>query len=146
MIQLHVVFFPSESIELNHKGHRKIDSARPCGEGVYGIVEHGGHTHLAYVLEIPELPGEVQNEFHIDKQGSFVISIKNPSKTSPTYPGIKNKAKYPEHLQAQFQGRHFIPLYSSSFLDFPGSEILLIGASTDLQHVSNQADQGLYSF
>src|SRR3954470_12241741 len=38
------------------RGERKRAPARPAGEGVYAIVRHDGHTHLAYSLELPEKP------------------------------------------------------------------------------------------
>lgn len=46
------------------------------GQGVYSIVDHGHHTHLAYELEIPEEPGVVQKQFCILKEGNYIISIK----------------------------------------------------------------------
>ena len=66
---------------------RWINNSSPCGEGVYGIVKHKNRTYLAYVLELPELPGiqklvrahllgEVQHAMNIEKEGSFVISVK----------------------------------------------------------------------
>jgi len=39
-----------------------------------------GHTHLAYVLELPKELGEVQKAFHIHEEGSFIISVKNPKR------------------------------------------------------------------
>jgi hypothetical protein len=67
------------------KGHRVIESARPCGEGVYGITEHGNHTHLAYVLELPHETTNVQKTLNIHRTGSFVVSVKNPFKAGPTW-------------------------------------------------------------
>ena len=32
------------------------ENLRPAGEGVYALVLHGNHTHLAYVLELPSIP------------------------------------------------------------------------------------------
>src|SRR5262245_18596858 len=29
------------------------ENIRPAGEGVYALILHGNHTHLAYVLELP---------------------------------------------------------------------------------------------
>jgi hypothetical protein len=31
--------------------------AGPAGEGRYAIVDHDGHTHLVYALELPQEPG-----------------------------------------------------------------------------------------
>lgn len=36
------------------RGERELPAARPAGEGVYAIVRHGDHTHLAYKLELPD--------------------------------------------------------------------------------------------
>lgn len=46
--------------------------------GVYSIVDHGRHTHLAYELEIPKEPGDVQKHFCILKEGNYIINIKVP--------------------------------------------------------------------
>ena len=43
--------------------------ARPAGEGVYALVRSGRRTVLAYALELPEQPGEVQQALHIEPQG-----------------------------------------------------------------------------
>src|SRR5689334_18770378 len=71
----------TESLNEEHyhtktKGERTVAGARPCGEGVYGIIEHKGHTHLAYVLEFPEELGDVQKAFRIEREGSFIVSVK----------------------------------------------------------------------
>jgi hypothetical protein len=44
------------------------------GEGVYGIVEHKLHTHLAFVLELQHEPGEVQRCFNIPKGAATTIT------------------------------------------------------------------------
>src|SRR4051794_39792493 len=43
--------------ETTTRGIRVEQEARPAGEGRYAIVDHDGHTHLAYVLELPAEPG-----------------------------------------------------------------------------------------
>src|SRR5207244_8077300 len=43
---------------------------RPAGEGRYAIVEHHGHTHLAYVLELPRQPGPAPGTFRIPPAAS----------------------------------------------------------------------------
>lgn len=122
-----------------------MDAARPCGEGVYGLVTHHGHTHLAYALEMPQLPGEVQHAMNIEKEGSLIISIKNPEKPGPKWAGLptESKAAYAEALHDKFLGRSFIPANPPSFLDYSGAEILLIGASDDLVKDLSQAGNGM---
>jgi hypothetical protein len=44
------------------------------GEGKYAIVKHQNHAELAYILEIPNDPGEAQIELGTEKEASYVIS------------------------------------------------------------------------
>ena len=50
------------------RGKRRLSPAQPAGEGKYSITRHDGHTELAYILEIPEIPGKTQLEFEIKRQ------------------------------------------------------------------------------
>ena len=40
-------------------------AASAAGEGKYSIVQHDNHTELAYILELPEVPGPTQREFEM---------------------------------------------------------------------------------
>jgi len=113
------------------RGERKLEAARPAGEGVYAIIEHKGHTHLAYVLEQPEHLGEVQKAFNIEKEGSFIITVKNPA--HPLSFGPSEKEELPSHLLGVFRGRKFAPVNPTELLDYKGAEIIIIGASDDLK-------------
>ncbi|RUS15457.1 hypothetical protein BC938DRAFT_476933 [Jimgerdemannia flammicorona] len=126
-------YLDEEKYETKTKGPRTVAPARPAGEGVYAIVEHDHHTHLAYVLTLPKQPGEVQEAFNITKEGSFIISVKNPDTTNPPYAGLSShqKAHFPSHLRDAFRGRRFIPVDTTEYLDVDNCEILLIGASED---------------
>jgi len=55
------------------------------GEGVYALTTTGGSrdTHLAYMLTIPAQVGDVQREMGVREKGSFVCSLKNPTKSAP---------------------------------------------------------------
>ena len=64
--------------ELLSDEFRKGDAARAVGEGKYAIVKHQDHAELAYVLEMPEEPGEAQRELGIEKEASYIVSIINP--------------------------------------------------------------------
>jgi len=75
--------------------HRQIaPEVRAVGEGVYGIVEHQLHTHLAFVLELPHEPGEVQRCFNIPKEGSYHIVVRNPDVSPPS----EEEKEEAEHL------------------------------------------------
>lgn len=113
-----------------HKEHHLLP-ARPLGEGVYAIVKHGEHTHLAYVLEQPEELGKVQKAFGIKKEESMILSMKNPHFIEGQH------AKYPKHIQEHFQGKvkketKFTSVDLPEMLDYEGGQLLLIGASDDL--------------
>jgi len=114
---------------------RKVPPARAAGEGVYGIVRHDGHTHFAYVLELPKRPGEVQGDLNIEPQASYVISVKNPAKSSPRRTGLRpsQKATLPKSLRARFRGRRFADPDPPELLDHAGTELLLIAATEDVK-------------
>jgi hypothetical protein len=116
------------------RGERRWPAARPAGEGVYAIVRHGDHTHLAYELELPAEPGEVQRALDIAREGSFIVSVKNPEAPSPPGLGldVSRRARYPKTLRERFGDRRFIDLDPPDLLDHEGSELLLIGASDDV--------------
>jgi hypothetical protein len=125
--------FESAEYQTATRGERHLPAGRPAGEGVYAIVEHEDHTHLAYELELPEQPGEVQEEFDLEKQGSYIVAVKNPEKSAPPGVGLPRdeKARFPKSLEEHFAGRRFVPL-EPDFLDREGAELVLIGASEDV--------------
>ena len=118
------------------RGERRRPPARPAGEGVYAIVRHRGHTHLVYVLELPREPGEVQRALNIAREASYIVAVKNPK--TPVEPGLgldeTRRARFPRGLQQRFRGRRFINLDPPDFLNHEGAEILLVGASADVEH------------
>lgn len=115
------------------RGERHQPAARPAGEGVYAIARHGDHTHLAYVLELPEEPGEVQEALGIEPQASYVLAVKNPQAPSPPQAGLSSgqQADLPERLQEVFAGRRWADADPVELLDHPGVELLLTAASEE---------------
>jgi hypothetical protein len=116
------------------RGERVRPEARPAGEGIYRIVEHGNHNHLVYALELPQAPGPVQEELNIEPEASYIFSIKNPEASAPPGVGLapREKAGYPERLQEEFRGRRFLPA-TPELLNYEGVEVLLIGSTEDPQ-------------
>jgi hypothetical protein len=112
------------------RGERVRPEARPAGEGIYRIVQHGNHNHLIYALELPKQPGPVQLELHIEPEASYIFSVKNPQASTPPGVGLtpEQKVTYPERLQEKFHGRRFAPA-EPELLDYEGVEVLLIGSS-----------------
>jgi hypothetical protein len=115
------------------RGARDEPAARPAAEGVYALVLHGDHTHLTYALELPERPGLADHALNIPRQASYVIAVKNPEAESPPGAGLdpEHEARFPRALREQFKGRQFIAVETARFLDYPGAELMLIGASGD---------------
>jgi hypothetical protein len=124
-----------EEYETKTRGERARPAARPCGEGVYALVRHDGHTHLAYVLELPGKPGPVQKVLEIGREASYIVAVKNPQAPSPPEAGLAPEAAatYPKSLEDKFHGRRFLPADPPKLLDYPGAQLLLIGASADIR-------------
>jgi hypothetical protein len=116
-------------------GLREEPAARPVAEGVYALVRHGDHTHLTYALELPERPGPAERALNIRREASYIIAVKNPEAASPPAAGLdsEHEARFPSALRKRFRGRRFIPVETAGFLDHPGAELMLIGASEDPQ-------------
>jgi hypothetical protein len=109
-------------------GERHLPEARPAGEGVYALARHGRSTILAYALELPEQPGEVQEAFNITPEGRFVLAIKNPDAGSPAGVGLDDRrADFPEELRERFGDRRWAAADPPEFLDCEGAELVLIG-------------------
>jgi hypothetical protein len=117
--------------ELLSDEFRKGDAARPVGEGKYAIVKHQDHAELAYVLEMPEEPGEAQKELGIEKEASYIVSIINPKVPVPSgYPSSEEPPNYPKSILDQFgENENFISLARDlRFINFQNAQMILVGA------------------
>jgi hypothetical protein len=115
------------------RGTRHQPAARPAGEGVYAVTLEDGQMHLAYSLELPQRPGQVQAAFGIKPEASYVLSVKNPEAGQPRTAGLReHEADYPKRLQEAFRGRRFAS-EDVRLLDREGAEFILIGARTNPQ-------------
>src|SRR5438874_2144808 len=113
------------------RGERRIEAATPAGEGKYSIVRHHNHTELAYILELPEVPGPTQKEFEIKKEASYIISVKNPDIQVPGFAAFsapEKKPDYPKHLKEMFGERRWIDVQDANLLNYENTQLLLIGA------------------
>ncbi|MFW6059239.1 MAG: hypothetical protein ACODAQ_03605 [Phycisphaeraceae bacterium] len=127
--------FDPETYKTKTRGEREVPPARPAGEGIYRIVRHEDHTHLIYALELPGKPGKVQDELNIESEASYIIQIKNPQRGAPQAPGLDEdrQAEYPKKLQDRFEDRKFYDADPPDFLDYAGTEFLLISAAEDVK-------------
>jgi hypothetical protein len=110
------------------RGKRRLAAATPTGEGKYVIVKHDNHTELAYILELPEIPGPSQREFEIKKEASYIISVKNPDVKVPGFASSKKNPEYPKSLKEKFGDRRWINVEDPELLNYENTQILLIGA------------------
>jgi hypothetical protein len=112
------------------RGKRRLAAAAPAGEGKYSIVKHDNHTELAYLLELPEIPGPTQREFEVKKEASYIISVKNPDIKVPGFAAFseEKKPEYPLHIKEKFGDRRWINVEDSEFLNYENTQVLLIGA------------------
>src|SRR6266540_5261835 len=121
-------FLPAE-YQTETRGTRRIGAAVPVGEGKYSIIQHEGHSELAYILELPELPGPTQREFQIKKEASYIVSVKNPDIQVPGYSSfLKRKPNYPNSLKEKFGNKRWINVDDPKLLDYENTQLLLIGA------------------
>lgn len=127
-----------EEYETKTRGTRMQPQDRPVGEGGYAIARHGGHTHLTYELEVPQQPGNPQEALNLEREASYVVSVKNPRVPSPRGAGLEpsRRADLPKKLQRLFANesggeRRFIDLDPPCFLDHPGVELVFVAASGD---------------
>jgi hypothetical protein len=104
-------------------GHRK---ARSCvlATGVYGIFFHDGHTHLGYVIEYPTNITDLHKQFNLEQEGSYVISVKNPTAESKNFVK-KKRPNFPSQMMGHFSNKEWVPL-QPYFLEFPGTELMLV--------------------
>ncbi|MDQ3903154.1 MAG: hypothetical protein M3247_05910 [Thermoproteota archaeon] len=110
---------------------REGDAARPVGEGKYAILKHQDHAELAYVLEMPQEPGEAQKELGIEKEASYIVSIINPKVPVPGgYPSSEEPPNYPESILKEFgDNENFISLARDlRFINFQNAQMILVGA------------------
>src|SRR5947208_14357307 len=109
----------TEEVRDEERGTRVQPEARPAGEAGYAIVGHDGHTHLAYALELPREPGEVQRAFRIEHEASYIVALKNPQAEPRT------RGEFPDGLSRLFGGRPVMSVDPPSLLDYQGIDLVL---------------------
>eukprot|EP01112_Ceratiomyxa_fruticulosa_P013999 TRINITY_DN3980_c0_g1_i3.p1 TRINITY_DN3980_c0_g1~~TRINITY_DN3980_c0_g1_i3.p1 ORF type:complete len:358 (+),score=108.75 TRINITY_DN3980_c0_g1_i3:213-1286(+) len=116
----------AEAEKKAEESHEKVEAPTT------GATVH--HVHFAYVLELPTHIGEVQSKLDIEKEGNFIISVKNPASPTTSFGGLAPgaKAEYAKTLQDKFEGKKFIPLDPPVFLDHKGAELLFIGTGKEI--------------
>jgi Protein of unknown function (DUF2795) len=125
----HEILVPAE-YSTETRGERRMVAASPAGEGKYSIVQHDNHTELAYILELPEVPGPTQREFEIKKEASYIISVKNPGISVKGFAAFSSarKPKYSNDVLEKFGNRRWLDVDDPQLLNYENTQLLLIGA------------------
>lgn len=122
-----------ETYQTKTRGERHQPAARPVAEGVYDLVRHPQDMRLVYVLELPSDLGPAQKQLNLEVEGIYILSVKNPQTASPPGTGLQDdqQAGYPQKLQQQFDEGRFINAQSPDFLDYEGTELILISSQSN---------------
>ncbi|PSK56711.1 hypothetical protein B9Z65_6335 [Elsinoe australis] len=125
-------FFQGSEYSTKTTGVRQTPPVTPIGEGVYAITSTGnrGETHLAYMLTVPQEPGNMQTDMGIDSKGSFILSLKNPEVKGPANASLPQKPDYPKEFIDEFRNRGWMPV-EPKHLDYANAQMLLIGESLE---------------
>ncbi|CAF0790826.1 unnamed protein product [Didymodactylos carnosus] len=87
---------------------------------------------------------EVQKAFNIQKEDSFIVTVKNPHKKQTQGVGLpsKDKVEYPEEIQEIFDDHAWIPV-EPELLEFEGTEMIWIPSGHDIEHGLGKAGKKL---
>src|SRR3954468_15624203 len=123
------------------RGERTLPVSQCLGVGKYLLVRHHNHTHFIYQLTLPAQFKEIQKEFNLQKEGDYLVNIKNPQAATPPGVGLaeNKKVEFPPSLQNKFTHYSFIPLTTSEFLNYEGAELLLI--STGKENLTSRVSE-----
>ena len=110
--------FGSERHRLIVIGRKKLPAIAGDQEQNWGFVQKVGRE-----------PEEIE-ELNIPREGSYIVTVKNPEVDAPPGAGLPEDARpdLPQRLRRRFHGRRFIPVDPPEFLDREGTELVLIGA------------------
>jgi hypothetical protein len=135
MEELKKDFFQVSEKEITATGNQPSHPITPIGEGVYAITTTGtrSESHLAYMLTIPQQPGQMQEDMGIRSKGSFVLSLKNPEAKGPSYATLDHPAEFPKDVIDDFRGRNWMPA-QPKHLDYANAQLLMIGEPLDDSH------------
>lgn len=124
-------FLEGEKRETKTQGTSVVPEAVPAAEGVYLMTNNGRESHLAYAVTRPKELGEVQNDLGLKKQGSFVLSTKNPKTPAPQNTQLPEGPEFSKEVQDEFRNLRWMPS-KPEHLDTVNAQILFIGESSGI--------------
>ncbi|CAO3618781.1 unnamed protein product [Cunninghamella echinulata] len=151
--------FKKHTYSTKTRGERTIEAVRILGIGAYSISHHQQkrNGYLSYILTDPDPPAQVQEDFNLEHEGTFAISVKNPKSNSGTNNGgdsgghdntrrFNKDPNFPNWLQKELRDLNFLPITETTlFLNYPDCQILLVGTrdSIDVDELGKDAVQAL---
>lgn len=124
------------------RGLRHLPAARPFARGTYDLSTHGSHSHLRWHIDAFE-PDPVADTLQLERDADYIVTIANPDPVAwgllepPDLQAslfddlelhVTVPAPFPPALQQRFRNRRFVQLDSTDWLDYPGAEIVFVGA------------------
>lgn len=139
--------FAAKDYETETRGERRQPPVWPAGEGVYALVrdEGGRNSRFCYKLELPETLGDVQHQLRIDREASYVMTVKNPKFRAPPGVGLSpsQQAQYSEDLLSRMRNLRFAPA-EPAYLEYTGCEFIFIGVDEEPEakfHIDLEAEK-----
>ncbi|KPM46104.1 hypothetical protein AK830_g425 [Neonectria ditissima] len=133
-------FLASSKYDTKTVGTRHTPQATPIAEGVYAITTTGRESHLAYILTLPQDLDEVQKKLGLKKQGSFVLSTKNPKYPGPANARLPESPDFPEDVLDEFRDLRWMPS-KPAHLNYVNAQILLIGEDSGIDKATENQDE-----
>lgn len=124
-------FFQGSEYDTKTAGTRQTPPVTLIGEGVYALTATGRTSHLVYMLTVPRELGDVQHDMGIREKGSFITSLKNPTKAGPANARLPEGPEFPKDILEDFGNYAWIPVHRAEYLDYANAQILLIGEGED---------------
>ncbi|KAH7136297.1 hypothetical protein EDB81DRAFT_870471 [Dactylonectria macrodidyma] len=133
-------FLASSEYATKTVGTRHIPHPTPIAEGVYSIISTGRESHFAYMLTLPQELDEVQEKLGLKRQGSFIISTKNPKYPGPANARLPKGPEFPKNVLEEFRDLRWMPS-KPSHLSYVNAQILLIGEKSGIEKATEPQDE-----
>jgi hypothetical protein len=115
--------------ETRTQGTRHQSATRVAARGTWTLEGRARDTRIHLELT-PELEDQhLLDQLGIETEASYLVNVKNPRAGGDTGLERDERAAYPEHLQAVFDGNRWAGADPVELLDHDGAEFLLIPAS-----------------
>lgn len=129
------------------RGLRHLPAARRFARGAYEIVTHDHHSHLRWQIDRIVDDDPISHESVVEEEADYIVTVANPDPTAwglVETPDLQSDlfddlelhvtipTPFPAGLQERFEGRRFVQLDTTAWLNHPGAELVLIGSGEPL--------------